>query len=210
MTKFAIRMSILSKYLDANGQMSADLQSAISPSDALELIKAGYERYISNETIEEPPFDDESSESTLHQFPYAAILSCIDARLSITDIFDDNNGGLSVARIAGNIASTEITGSLEYAVKVAGAKHILVLGHTRCGAVASAKSSTHLGPNLKSLISHVHTGDSDDLDICTVNNVRNTCEVLRRSEILAAAINKNEVEISGAVYDVSTRSVTFL
>jgi hypothetical protein len=67
MTKFDITMSILSKYLDANGQMSADLQSQISPSDSLELLKAGYERYISNETIEEPPFDDDSLESTLNQ-----------------------------------------------------------------------------------------------------------------------------------------------
>lgn len=203
-------MSILNKYLDANGQMTAELQSAITPSDSLELLKTGYERYISNETIEGPPFDDDSSGSTLHQFPYAAILSCIDARLSITDIFDDNNGGLCVSRIAGNIATTEIIGSLEYAVKVAGAKHILVLGHTRCGAIASASGATDLGPNIKALLSHVHTGDSDDLDICTVNNVKNTCDVLRRSELLAAAIDNNEVRISGAVYDVSTRSVTFL
>jgi carbonic anhydrase len=105
-------MSILSKYLDANSKMSADLQSQINPSDSVELLKAGYERYISNEALEEAPFDDKSSESTLHQYPYAAILSCIDARLSITDIFDDNHGGLIVSRIAGNIATTEITGSL--------------------------------------------------------------------------------------------------
>ena len=67
MTKFSLSLSILRKYLDANGQISADLQSQISPSDSLELLKAGYERYISNETIEEPPFDDDSLESTLNQ-----------------------------------------------------------------------------------------------------------------------------------------------
>ena len=117
---------------------------------------------------------------------------------------------MCVSRIAGNIATPEIIGSLEYATKVAGAKHIIVLGHTRCGAIKSAKSSDVMGPNIKALLSYIYTGDSDDLDICTVNNVRNTCDILRRSEILSSALKNNEVQISGAVYDVSTRSVTFL
>jgi len=103
-------------------------------------------------------------------------------------------------------------------VKVAGAKNILVLGHTRCGAIESARvgdgvseqGATDLGPNIKALLSRVHTGDSDDLDICTVNNVINTSDALRRSELLASAIYNNEVRISDAVYDASTRPVTFL
>ena len=156
------------------------------------------------------------------QYPYAAVLSCIDSRAPVEQIFDAASGDLFVARVAGNVASPDLTASLEYATKYAGSKAILVLGHTRCGAVKGAWAGLEDGhltgllgriqPAVDATKSEVGAEDSaDNLDRCSQVNVRKTMAALRSdSSILAGLEAVGKIAIVGGVYDVATGEVAWL
>ena len=128
---------MIDRYLSLDGALGAELQQAMTPAEAVELLKDGVRRSTSGETSTRNR-TALLSDAAGGQYPYAAVLSCIDSRAPVEQIFDAASGDLFVARVAGNVASPDLTASLEYATKYAGSKAILVLGHTRCGAVKGA------------------------------------------------------------------------
>ncbi len=191
-----------------------DIQTRMTPAGALEQLKAGNERFLSGKTLVRD-FASDISETATGQFPFAAILGCIDSRASAEQLFDQGVGDLFNARIAGNIVNEDILGSLEYACHVVGSKLILVLGHTACGAVTAATQRVELG-NITALLSKITpVVDSLDKDMAVdevaEHNVKHSIARIRKeSAILKDMEQAGRILIKGAMYDVATGKVTFL
>jgi carbonic anhydrase len=212
---------MIDRYLSLDGALGAELQQAMTPAEAVELLKDGVRRSTSGETSTRNR-TALLSDAAGGQYPYAAVLSCIDSRAPVEQIFDAASGDLFVARVAGNVASPDLTASLEYATKYAGSKAILVLGHTRCGAVKGAWAGLEDGhltgllgriqPAVDATKSEVGAEDSaDNLDRCSQVNVRKTMAALRSdSSILAGLEAEGKIAIVGGVYDVATGEVAWL
>src|SRR4028118_427391 len=124
--------------------LTKELQDAITPSIALNLLKEGNKRFMSNLKVNRNLLQ-QVNETSDGQHPFAVILSCIDSRTSAELIFDQGLGDIFSVRIAGNILNDDILGSMEFACKVAGAKLIAVLGHSKCGAIQGACKKVKLG-----------------------------------------------------------------
>ena len=149
--------------------LTKEMQSAITPTMALNLLKDGNKRFINNLKFNRNLLQM-ANETSDGQHPFAVILSCIDSRTSAELIFDQGIGDIFSIRIAGNVVNEDILGSMEFGCKVAGSKIIVVLGHTKCGAVKGACDNVELG-NLTSLIHKIKPAvDQED----TVNENRNS------------------------------------
>jgi carbonic anhydrase len=191
-----------------------DIQVQMTPAEALEQLKAGNERFTSGRLLARD-YGKEVNETAGGQFPFAAILGCIDSRATAEQLFDQGVGDLFNARVAGNIVNEDILGSLEYACNVAGAKLILVLGHTACGAVTAATHRVELG-NITALLSKiipvVDTFDGDvAVDDVAERNVLHSIERIRKeSTILKDMELSGKILIKGAMYDVVSGKVRFL
>jgi carbonic anhydrase len=193
-------------------------QAAMTPSKALEQLKAGNARFVSN-TTKRRDWSAKVTATASGQFPFAAVLGCMDSRVPIEVVFDQGIGDLFGVRVAGNVVNTDELGSLEYAVKV-GTKLIVVLGHTSCGAVKGALDGVELG-NLTGLLAKMHPAveaascsDSHDESCVTKvaeKNVRQSMkEIHESSPYLAKYLDEGKVELVGGIYDVATGTVTFL
>ncbi|MDA9864143.1 carbonic anhydrase [Flavobacteriales bacterium] len=208
-------------YLALEGAMGAEFQAALSPADAVTLLKDGVRRSTTGETLQRNR-SALLTDAAGGQFPYAAVLSCIDSRAPVEHIFDATSGDLFVARVAGNVASPDLIASLEYATKYAGSKAILVLGHTRCGAVKGAWAGLEDGhltgllgriqPAVDATKAEVGSDDSlSNLDRCSTVNVQETIAALRKeSAILAGLEAEGKIAIVGGVYDVATGDVAWV
>ena len=197
-----------------------ETQSALSPSSALQLLKEGNDRFVKKLQVSRD-LHEQVSDTSGGQYPFAAVLSCIDSRLPVELVFNQGIGGIFSARVAGNIVNEDILGSIEYACKVAGSKVVMVLGHSSCGAVTAACKAVELG-NITALLSKIKpavdkvTGGSGDHSPETVEkvvetNVQLTIEKMRQdSPILAEMEQAGEIDIVGAVYSVQDGSVTYL
>jgi carbonic anhydrase len=202
--------------------LTKEMQSAISPSKALDLLKEGNRRFVNNLKINRNLLQ-QANETSDGQHPFAVILSCIDSRTSAELIFDQGLGDVFSVRIAGNIVNEDILGSMEFGCKVAGAKIIVVLGHTKCGAIKGACDNVELG-NLTSLISKIKP--AVDQETVTSNNrtssnasfVENVAElnvslsvknILLKSPIIAEMVKNDQIGIVGGVHDISTGEVKF-
>lgn len=194
----------------------------LSPDKALNYLKEGNERFVNNKKANVDLLHQVKEGST-GQHPFAAILSCMDSRTSVELIFDQGIGDVFSIRIAGNIANEDIIGSLEYATKVVGSKLILVLGHTKCGAITGACDSVELG-NITQLLHKVKpaiekesetTNDRNGKNAQFVRNVTDlnvkvTIEkIMQDSPIIAELVKEGSVKIAGGVYDVETGRVNF-
>jgi carbonic anhydrase len=209
------------RYLSLEGAIGAELQASLTPADAVALLKDGVKRSTTGETSQRNR-SALLTDAAGGQYPYAAVLSCIDSRAPVEQIFDAASGDLFVARVAGNVASPDLTASLEYATKYAGSKAILVLGHTRCGAVKGAWAGLEDGhltgllgriqPAVDATKAEVGAADSaENLDRCSHVNVRETIAALRSdSSILAGLEDEGKIAIVGGVYDVATGEVAWL
>src|SRR5574339_298032 len=124
--------------------LTKELQSKITPVQALSLLKEGNRRFVNNLKINRNLLE-QVNETSDNQYPFAIVLSCIDSRTSAELIFDQGLGDIFSVRIAGNVLNEDILGSMEFACQVAGSKLIVVLGHTRCGAVKGACNHVELG-----------------------------------------------------------------
>ena len=205
-----------------------ETQDTITPSKALEFLKEGNNRFVENLKLNRNLLN-QVNDTREGQWPFATILSCIDSRTSAELIFDQGLGDIFSIRIAGNFINEDILGSMEFACKVAGSKLVLVLGHTKCGALkggldAAAIDKTPL-INLAQMV-HKFDGSIDKiiaegeerssanlplLDKLTTQNVLDSIEEVRtKSPILAEMEQNGEIKIAGAVYDVETGAVTFL
>jgi carbonic anhydrase len=198
-------------------------QANITPRQALELLKAGNTRFVDNLRINRNLLQ-QVNETSDGQWPMAAIVSCMDSRTSAELIFDQGLGDIFSIRLAGAVISDNVLGSLEYACKVAGSKFIVVLGHTKCGAIKGACDHVELG-NLTGLLNKItpavyaektirenrNSSNTAFVDAVTrLHTERSVQAVMEQSGILRDMILKGEVGIIGAVYDVETGVVTFL
>ncbi|PZF71988.1 carbonic anhydrase family protein [Taibaiella soli] len=195
----------------------------ITPELALQELKEGNFRFMNN-LRKNRDLLQQVNETKDGQWPFAAILSCMDSRTSAELIFDQGLGDIFSVRIAGNIISEGILGSLEYATAVAGSKLILVLGHTNCGAIKGACDHVKMG-NLTSLIERIlpavaqettftenrNSKNAPFVDAVAELNVKNGVkEILEKSEVIRNLVEQEKVSIAAAVYNVSTGKVNFL
>ena len=200
------------------GVQTRESQAAITPSEALDRLKAGNARFVSN-TPKKRDWSAKVAATASGQFPFAAVLACMDSRAPIEIIFDQGIGDVFGVRVAGNVVNEDELGSLEYAAKV-GVKLIVVLGHTGCGAVKGALEHVEFG-NLTGLLAKIHPAveaaacaDAKDAACVTKvaeKNVRQSMQEIRaRSPYLASYIDAGKIALRGAMYDVDTGKVTFL
>ena len=193
---------------------SEETQSRMTPAEALLLLKEGNVRFRTGKSIPRD-YNKELMETASGQFPFAAILGCIDSRATTEKLFDQGVGDLFNARVAGNIVNEDILGSLEYACHVAGAKLIIVLGHTSCGAVTAATQRVKLG-HITTLLSKItpvvdSLGKGVTVDEVAEHNVQNSIMRIRKeSPILREMEQEGKILITGAMYDVFTGKVHFL
>lgn len=202
--------------------LTKEMQAAISPSMALDLLKEGNKRFVNNLKINRNLLQ-QANETSDGQHPFAVILSCIDSRTSAELIFDQGLGDIFSVRIAGNIINEDILGSMEFGCKVAGAKIIVVLGHTKCGAVKGACDHVEMG-NLTALLTKIRPAVDDETatkenrnstnpvfveNVAMINVKRTVKSIAERSPILKQMIENGEIGIAGGIHDISTGEVLF-
>lgn len=195
----------------------------LTPDEALQFLIEGNERFINNIKLNRNLLQ-QVNETSAGQFPFAAILSCIDSRTSAELIFDQGLGDIFSIRIAGNVLNEDILGSMEFACKIAGSKLIVVLGHTNCGAIIGACDDIKLG-HLTSLIDKIKPAVESEIVTkenrngknyefvknVTIKNVELAVKEIRnRSSILKKMEEENKIKITGGFYDVETGKVNFL
>lgn len=202
-----------------------ETQAAISPQDAIDILKEGNSRFVQNKKADRDLLEQVSDTSS-GQYPFATILSCIDSRVSAELIFDQGVGDIFSARVAGNIVNEDLLGSMEFACKLAGTKLILVLGHTSCGAVKGAVDNAKMG-NLTALLSKIqpavsaiadpadpaerNSKNSEFVDRVAEKNVRLTMDNIRqRSDVLREMEDEGSIKIAGGMYDIHSGKVRFM
>jgi carbonic anhydrase len=199
-----------------------DTQATVTPAVALQYLKEGNQRFVNNLKFNRNLLQ-QVNETRNGQWPFAVILSCIDSRTSAELIFDQGLGDVFSVRIAGNIANEDILGSMEFACKVAGSKLIMVLGHSKCGAIKGACDNVQMG-NLTTLLSKLQPSVNNEtatkenrtaanatfVENVAAINVRQTVSLIRqKSTILNEMIENGEIGICGAMYNVETGEVEF-
>ena len=202
--------------------LTKEQRDRMTPAQVIEELKKGNERFRSGKTASHDYLAQKRS-SASGQYPAAMILGCIDSRVPAEIVFDTGIGDTFNARVAGNVVNDDLLGSMEFACAVAGAKLVLVLGHTACGAVKGAIDDVVLG-NLTGLLARIKPAipatkfdgeksskNAPYVDAVARTNVVLTLENIRgRSPILAELEKKNSIQITGAMYDVATGMVEFL
>ena len=202
--------------------LTREAQVAITPGKALEMLEEGNRRFVSAKTLARD-LPAQVRQTAKGQYPFAAVVSCLDSRIPPEIVFDRGIGDLFVARVAGNFVNDDILGSLEFATKLAGAKLIVVMGHTECGAIKGACDGVQLGlltatlANINPAVAAVQgdfaTRSSKDaafVQAVAEMNVQLTMQTLRdRSVVLREMLDNGEIGMVGAMYDVGTGKVTF-
>ena len=195
-------------------------QASLTPEKALQMLIEGNDRFLEN-SMANRDLQGQVKETSGGQFPFAAVLSCIDSRVPAELVFDQGIGDIFSARVAGNVVNTDILGSIEYACKVAGSKLIVVMGHTKCGAVTSACKDVELG-NITSLLAKIKPAkeavtnsigaDGDDfVEKVSEQNVLESIENIRKNSSILANMEANgEIKIVGAIYAVESGKVSYL
>jgi carbonic anhydrase len=210
-----------------NNQMKTlnkDVQKQISPRKAMEILVKGNDRFVNNLKANRNLLE-QVNETSEGQWPFATILSCIDSRTSSELIFDQGLGDIFSIRIAGNIVNTDILGSMEFACKIAGSKLIVVLGHTKCGAVKGACDHVEMG-NLTELLSKLQPAVYSERtvtdveqrnsgnrwfveNVSSINVRRSVKSIIERSFIIEQMVENGEIGVVGAMYNVETGKVDF-
>jgi carbonic anhydrase len=201
-----------------------ETQATTTPALALEFLREGNQRFVSNLQVSRNLLQ-QVNETREGQWPFATILSCIDSRTSAELIFDQGLGDIFSIRVAGNVVNTDILGSMEFACNVAGSKLLVVLGHTSCGAIKGACDRVELG-NLTELLSKIQPAiyqENSVLEpslrtsknrpfvesVSRINVQRSVKAVVERSFVLEQLIEKRQIGVIGAMYDIETGVVTF-
>lgn len=203
--------------------LTKEQQDQLTPLKVIEMLREGNARFVAGE-VTVRNHKAQIRKAVLSQHPKAIVLSCVDSRVPVEDVFDRGIGDMFVARVAGNFVNPDILGSMEFACKVSGSKVILVLGHEHCGAVKSAIDGVELG-NITEMLSKVmpaveqtsgYEGQRDSknepfVHAVTEQNVRLNMQRIRdESPILAQMEAAGEISICGAVYNMDDGSVSFL
>ena len=208
---------------DAAVTQTKDTQAAISPDEAIAMLKAGNERFVKGAMLERD-LRAQVAATAGGQYPFAVVLGCIDSRVPPEIVFDQGIGDLFAPRIAGNFVNTDILGSMEFATAVAGSRAIVVLGHTDCGAVKGACDGVELG-NLTQTLSNLApavyattgvAGERTSKNTAFVNGVTHTNvqltvqNILDRSPVIRGLVDEGKLKVAGAIHDTRTGKVTFL
>jgi len=195
-------------------------QGEISPNKAIQMLQDGNARFIETKQVNRDLLN-QVSDTSVGQFPYAVLLSCIDSRVPAELVFDQGIGDIFNVRVAGNIVNEDVLGSIEYSCKVAGSKLVLVLGHTSCGAVTAACKKVELG-NITHLLSKITPAvekiattnpdmNAETIELVVEENVRMSIENIRaKSPILNEMETAGEIKIIGGIYSVATGKVSFM
>lgn len=201
-----------------------ETQASITPRRALEILKEGNARFVGNLRAHRDLLE-QANETREGQWPFATILSCIDSRTSAELIFDQGLGDVFSIRIAGNVVNTDILGSMEFACRVAGSRLVVVLGHSRCGAVKGACDHVEMG-NLTELLAKLQpavyqerTVRDPELrnakngafveNVARINVKRAVKAVVERSYILEKMLEDGEIGVVGGMHDLDTGEVEF-
>ncbi|MCA0233834.1 MAG: carbonic anhydrase [Bacteroidetes bacterium] len=199
-----------------------ETQANLTPRKALEILQEGNLRFIKNLKVQRDLLE-QVNDTREGQWPFATILSCIDSRTSSELIFDQGLGDIFSIRIAGNIVNTDILGSMEFACKIAGSKLIVVLGHTKCGAVKGACDHVEMG-NLTELLAKLQPSVYQEKEtksnrtsknkefvenVAQINVKRNVKNIIERSFILEQMVENGEIGVVGAMYNIETGEVEF-
>lgn len=197
---------------------SKEFLENLTPYQGYELLLEGNKRFISNLNDDHDHLEV-INQTREGQYPFAVVLSCMDSRTSVELIFDQGLGDLFSIRVAGNIVNEDILASIEYAVKYVGSKVLMVLGHTSCGAIKSAKQGvedghiTGLLQRIQPAVSKAMLAEPDKYlfnDAVAYTNVENSLEqILYQSEIVKELFKKGEIGIVGGVYNVENGAVDF-
>ena len=203
--------------------LTQEEQAKLTPEKVIELLKEGNKRFASGK-VTLRNHKEQIRRAVSNQFPKAIVLSCVDSRVPVEDVFDRGIGDMFVARVAGNFVNTDILGSMEFACKVSGAKLILVLGHEYCGAVKGAIDSVELG-NLTAMLEKIKpavnsfsgydgekaSANAEFVHMVAEKNVQLNVEKIRQeSPILQAMEASGEIKIVGAMYEMVTGQVNFM
>lgn len=204
--------------------LTKEKQTNLTTEEIVQQFKDGNERFLKGTTIQNNFLKQVEQTGSQGQFPKAIVLSCIDSRAPVEVLFDKGIGEIFGTRVAGNYADEGVIGGIEYACKVAGAKVIIVLGHTDCGAVKSACDNVKLGnityvmdelkpavDSVKGVTEDRSSKNKDFVKDVTKENVQLTMKkILSSSEILSGLVKEGKVVVIGGIYDVNTGKVEFL
>jgi carbonic anhydrase len=208
---------------DQCAALTPERQSALSPDDALAKLKAGNERFVSR-NMRNCDLIEQVRATAGGQFPSSVIIGCIDSRVPPELVFDQRIGDVFSARVAGNIVNDDIVGSSEFATKLAGAKLIVVLGHSECGAIKGAIDGAKLG-ELTQLLAKIrpaveanrdapgdHTSKNKDFvqEVATTNAKLAAENLTKTSDVLRDLVAAKQLKIVSAMHDISTGRVTFM
>jgi len=206
-----------------NSVLTKAEQDKLTPDQVLTILKQGNEEFV-NDNLTVRNNTERVRDAALGQYPKAVVLSCLDSRVPVEDVFHRGIGDIFVARVAGNVVNNDILASLEYACKVSGSKLVVVLGHEYCGAIKSAIGDVQLG-NITSLLGKIKPAvDKTKADfkgekssknpefveaVCNHNVHLAIDEIRAKSPILKEMESKGEIKIIGGVYDMKTGKVNF-
>src|ERR1700757_4913863 len=204
------------------GSLTKEERDRMTPSQVIDELKKGNERFRSGKMAARD-YLAEKRASAGGQYPAAVILGCLDSRVPAEIIFDTGIGDAFIGRVAGNVVNDDILGSMEFACAVSGAKLVLVLGHTACGAIKGAIDDVVLG-NLTGLLARIKPAIAETkfegekssknpahVDAVARTNVKLAMENIRqRSSVLADPEKKGSIQITGAMYDLATGVVDFV
>jgi len=216
--------SILLSFTSSHAQTTRERQAELTPDAVLESLMAGNARFVEGKSSE-PEITTRRAAVVQSQHPKAVILSCLDSRVPVELVFDMGIGDLFVGRVAGNVQDSDQLGSMEFATKLAGAKLVMVLGHSRCGAVVGAINKAELG-HLTALLAKIRpaaeavegfepeertAGNPEFVQATIEENVRQTVAGIReQSPVLAGLEKSGDIKIVGGLYDLETGKVTLL
>ncbi|HVN77571.1 MAG TPA: carbonic anhydrase family protein [Terriglobia bacterium] len=217
-------LAALSMQLATNrsGSLTKEQRDSMNPAQVIDELKKGNERFRTRKMVPRD-FLAEKRSSAAGQYPAAVVLGCIDSRVPAEIIFDAGIGDVFIGRVAGNVVNDDMLGSMEFACAVAGAKLVLVLGHTACGAVKGAIDDVEMG-NLTGLLARIKPAvsatkfEGEKLSknaayvdaVARTNVVLGTENIRRRSPILEALEKKGSIKIAGAMYDLANGVVEFI
>jgi carbonic anhydrase len=204
------------------GSLTKEQRDSMTPSQVIDELKKGNERFRTGKMVPRD-YQAEKRSSAAGQYPAAVILGCVDSRVPAEIVFDAGIGDTLIGRVAGNVVNDDMLGSMEFACALSGAKLVLVLGHTACGAVKGAVNDVVLG-NLTGLLARIKPAipatkfdgeksikNASYVDaVARTNVVRGLAEIRRRSPILEDLEKKGSINITGAMYDVATGVVEFV
>lgn len=202
--------------------LTMEQKDALTPELVIKSLMDGNDRFVNND-LTARDHSMQIRKNTLSQYPKVIVLSCVDSRVPVEDVFDRGIGDLFVTRVAGNFVNEDILGSMEFACKVSGSKLGLIMGHEHCGAVKAAINDVKLG-NITSMLEKIkpavdvvaHDGERNSknqkfVHMVSKSNVKNTIKQIRlNSPILKEMEDNGEIMIVGALYDMDNGKVSFI